>query len=119
MLNCYNLMQGTFENLLVNQKKNSVKCLLEMSKEKGQSKNELTGYFLQENKANNLILIFAINYHCIVDVTMHIKIRSLPVWQTLLQQTIPLKLKKKPPKFVFMFLTDKILYRCILYFYSS
>lgn len=51
MLNCYHPMQGTFENLLVNQKKkNSVKCLLEMSKEKGQSKNESIGYFLQENK---------------------------------------------------------------------
>lgn len=28
--------------------------------------------FLQENKANDLIHIFAINYHPIVDVTMHI-----------------------------------------------
>lgn len=99
MPTCYNLMQGTFENLFVNQKKKrSDKCLLEMSKEKGQSKNVLTGYFLQENKANNLILIFAIDYYCTVDVIMHTKIVSLPVWQTLFQLTIPLKFKKKTTK---------------------
>lgn len=66
MPTCYKLMQGTFENFLVDQeKKKTVKCLVEMSKEKGQSKSEVTGYFLQEKKAKNLILIcYYLSLYC-------------------------------------------------------